>query len=177
MLCNIIGMRDKQKLFIKEYLIDLNGTQAAIRAGYSKHSAHAGAVELLRNPNVRRELDKALQERAERMDIKADYVLKGIIETVERCKQARPVLNRQGEHVMCETEDGEMRPAYTFDSSAVLKGYELLGKHLNLFTDKIDIKVERVDAGLEQVARMMLFAQRDSQERDLDIIDLQPVTE
>jgi len=126
----------KQQLFVKEYLIDLNATQAAIRAGYSKKNADKIGPELIGKTRIQAALQKEMDKRAERTGITADYVLNTIYETVERCRQAYPVLDRRGNQVYAETPDGKMLPAYTFDSKGVLKGCELLGKHLKLFTEK-----------------------------------------
>jgi phage terminase small subunit len=127
---------NKMKMFVKEYLIDLNATQAAIRAGYSKKTAKQAAQRIMNRDDVKELLQKEMDQRAERTGITADYVLNTIYETVERCRQAYPVLDRKGNQVYAETPDGEMLPAYTFDSKGVLKGCELLGKHLKLFTEK-----------------------------------------
>lgn len=127
---------NKMKMFVKEYLIDLNATQAAIRAGYSKKTAKQAAQRIMRRDDVKELLQKEMDQRAERTGITADYVLNTIYETVERCRQAYPVLDRKGSQVYAETPDGKMLPAYTFDSKGVLKGCELLGKHLKLFTEK-----------------------------------------
>jgi len=131
-------MNDKQKRFVEEYLVDLNATQAAIRAGYSAKTAKQQGQRLLTNADVQRAVNGRQEERSERTGITADYVLMTIRDTVERCRQARPVLDRKGEPVLVELPNGEMAPAYTFDSNAVLKGAELLGKHLKLFTDKVE---------------------------------------
>jgi phage terminase small subunit len=135
-----VGKNDKltpkQQLFVKEYLIDLNATQAAIKAGYSEKTAEVIGFENLRKPKIQAEIQAAMDQRAERTKITADYVLNTIHETVERCRQAYPVLDRKGNQVYAETPDGEMLPAYAFDSKGVLKGCELLGKHLKLFTEK-----------------------------------------
>lgn len=130
----------KQQLFIKEYLIDLNGTQAAIRAGYSSKTANEQASRLLANANIRAEVQKAMDKRSEDLGIDAKYVLQTIKNTIERCKQAEQVLDRKGLPVMIELPDGELAPAFTFDSMAVLKGAELLGKHLKMFTDKAEVE-------------------------------------
>lgn len=121
-----------------EYLIDLNATQAAIRAGYSAKTANEQAARMLANVSVAAAVQEAMNARAERIGVNADYVLTTIIETIERCKQAKPVLDRKGEPVLVELPNGECAPAYTFDASSVLKGAELLGKHLKMFTDKVE---------------------------------------
>lgn len=66
----------KQAAFVREYLIDLNATQAAIRAGYSAKTAYAAGERLLRHVEVAALLKKAMADRAERNDIKADRVIK-----------------------------------------------------------------------------------------------------
>lgn len=71
-------LTEKQKRFIDEYLIDLNATQAAIRAGYSEKTARITASENLSKPNIQAEIQKAFQKRAERTQITKDNVLKGI---------------------------------------------------------------------------------------------------
>lgn len=68
-------MTPRQALFIREYLVDLNATQAAIRAGYKAHSAEVHASRLLSKANIRRAVDTAMARRAARTDITADRVL------------------------------------------------------------------------------------------------------
>lgn len=134
-----MALTPKQQRFVEEYLIDLNATQAAIRAGYSEKTAYAVGHENLKKHEIAKALSAARGERSQRTEITADYVLSTILETVERCKQAVPVTDKTGKQVVVETEDGELVPAYTFDSKAVLRGCELLGKHLALFTDKHEL--------------------------------------
>jgi phage terminase small subunit len=131
-------LNDRQKLFVKEYLKDLNATQAAIRAGYSKDTAHSQGPRLLENVEIKEAVEKSMQKRAEKVEVSADYVLKTIKDTIERCSQAVPVLDKKGLPVLIENEKGEIVPAYTFQSMSVLKGAELLGKHLKLFTEKME---------------------------------------
>jgi phage terminase small subunit len=100
----------KQECFVEEYLIDLNATQAAIRSGYSKTTAHAIGQENLRKPIIAAEVAKAQAERSTRTNVTQDYVLESIVSAMERCKQ----------------DD-------TFNAAGVFKGAELLGKHLGLF--------------------------------------------
>lgn len=133
---NASKLTAKQTAFVDEYLVDLNATQAAIRAGYSQKTAKAIGTENLSKPAIALAIQKAMAARAERTELSQDYVLSGILDTVERCKQARPVLDRRGNPVMVETPQGEMTPAYTFDPSPALRGYELLGKHLGMFGER-----------------------------------------
>ncbi|MFZ6727357.1 terminase small subunit [Undibacterium sp. MH2W] len=70
------NLNKKQNEFVKQYLIDLNGTQAAIRAGYSANTANEQSSRLLANVNVQRAIQVAMQERSERTNITADQVLK-----------------------------------------------------------------------------------------------------
>lgn len=66
----------KQEQFVREYLIDLNATQAAIRAGYSEKTAQVIAAENLSKPIIRATIDAALAERSEETKVDAAYVLK-----------------------------------------------------------------------------------------------------
>lgn len=133
-----MALTPKQQRFVEEYLIDLNATQAAIRAGYSEKTANEQGARLLANVSVSEAVQSAMADRSKRTEITADYVLNTIHDTIERCRQHRPVYDRAGNPVMVETEDGELAPVYAFDASAVLKGCELLGKHHKLFSDKVE---------------------------------------
>jgi len=106
------NLTDKQRMFCKEYLIDLNATQAAIRAGYSEKTANRIGHENLTKLDIQQEIKKLMDKRANKADISSESVLNGIIDVIDRNK-------------------GE-------DDKTVLKGYELLGKHLKLFTDKVE---------------------------------------
>lgn len=66
----------KNEVFCEEYLIDLNATQAAIRAGYSTDSAGSIGSELLKKPEIRARIDQAMAERSKRTGINADRVLR-----------------------------------------------------------------------------------------------------
>jgi phage terminase small subunit len=69
----------KQQRFCEEYVIDMNGTQAAIRAGYSKHTAAAIACENLIKPYIRSHIQKLITERNIRIDITVDIVIQEIL--------------------------------------------------------------------------------------------------
>lgn len=66
----------KQKRFVEEYLIDLNGTKAVVRAGYSANGADVQASRLLKNGEVRKAIDKAIDARSKRTEITQDLVLR-----------------------------------------------------------------------------------------------------
>lgn len=153
-----MALTPKQQRFVDEYLVDLNATQAAVRAGYSEDTAYSQGQRLLKNVEVAAFVQTAMDQRSERTAITADYVLQSIVSTMERCKQVEPVFDRKGDHVEVETPDGEMAKAYTFNPMGVLKGAELLGKHLKLFTEKVEhggaIEIEqRVKEDADAVAR------------------------
>lgn len=121
-----MALTDRQAKFVDEYLVDLNATQACIRAGYSAKSADKIGHELLGKTGVSEAIAKRMKDRERRTEITQDYVLNTIRSTVERCSQAEPVTDSEG------NPTGE----YKFDASNVLKGCELMGKHLAMWTDK-----------------------------------------
>ena len=122
----------KQKMFIAEYLIDLNATQAAIRAGYSAKTANEQGSRLLANVSVQALIQEAMDKRVERTEITADYVLYGIKGVIERC--LKPVITETFD------EEGEkVVEINKFEPAPALKGFELLGRHLKLFTDKTEL--------------------------------------
>ena len=73
-------MTEKLALFVQEYIIDFNGAQAAIRAGYSEKSAASIASENLTKPNVAAAIEAAMQERLARTQVDADYVLRRLVD-------------------------------------------------------------------------------------------------
>lgn len=75
-----MALTPKQRRFVDEYLVDLNATQAAIRAGYSKRTAASQGERLLRNVEVARALQGAQAARNQRAQIDADYVLQRLVE-------------------------------------------------------------------------------------------------
>lgn len=115
-------LTDKQAAFVREYLVDLNATQAAIRAGYSERTANAQAGRLLANVGIREAIENAQAKRARRVEIKAEDVLRGVIEVTT---QAR--------------DSGDLKTA--------LKGYELQGKHLGMWTERVKQEVSGPDGG------------------------------
>lgn len=136
-------LTDKQTAFVREYLVDLNATQAAIRAGYSERTASRIGPQLLGKTWVREAIEKAQAKRARRVEVTQDYVLSNLVEIVERTMQRAPVLDRKGEQVT----DEEGRAVWTFDAKGANRALELLGKHLGIFTDKVKAEVSGPDGG------------------------------
>lgn len=149
-----MALTDKQKRFIEEYLIDLNATQAAIRAGYSAKTAHEQGAQLLAKLSIRLEIDKAIAERSRRTGITQDRILRELAKVafvnaadVISLDEAKIREDADRDDIAAiasvkvktiPTETGEIveREVKTYDK---LKALELLGKHLGMFTDKISI--------------------------------------
>lgn len=74
------SLNAKQEAFCREYIIDLNGTQAAIRAGYSEKTAQEQSSRLLSNVKVSERVAELMQERSDRVRIDASYVLNRLVE-------------------------------------------------------------------------------------------------
>lgn len=136
-------LTDKQAAFVREYLVDLNATQAAIRAGYSERTASRIGPQLLGKTCVREAIEKAQAKRARRVEVTQDYVLSNLVEVVERTMQRAPVLDRKGEQVT----DEEGRAVWTFDAKGANRALELLGKHLGIFADRVRAEVSGPDGG------------------------------
>lgn len=114
-------------MFCKEYLVDLNATQAYIRAGYSKKTANQCGYLLLVNPCIQEYIQKNMDKRAEKIELTSEYVLNNIIEIGERCMQKEQVKDK----------DGFPTGEWEFKEGGALKAQELLGRNLQMFTDKV----------------------------------------
>lgn len=127
-------MTEKQKRFCDEYLIDLNATQAAIRAGYSENSAKQIGQQNLTKVDIKEYIEKRLEEKEDALIAKQDEVLK-YLTSVMRGSSKSSVLARQddgSEHVI------EKKP----DEKERLKAAELLGKVHMLFTEKVQQEID-----------------------------------
>lgn len=132
-------LTDKQEMFCREYLIDLNATQAAIRAGYSEKTANRVASENLSKLDIQSRIAELKQERQDRVSIDADYVLKQAVKLHERCMQEVKPKMIAGSQVKDENGNN----LFVFDSSGAAKALELIGKHVNVqaFKDKVESEV------------------------------------
>jgi phage terminase small subunit len=119
----------KQARFIEEYLVDLNATAAATRAGYSPRSAYTSGYENLKNPIIVAALKKAQSELSRRTELSQEWVVGQLVENVARAMTAIPVYDR----------DGEPTGEYRYEGQVANRALELLGKHLGMFTDKLHV--------------------------------------
>lgn len=147
-------MTAKQMRFCDEYLIDLNATQAAIRAGYSEKTAGVIANENLNKPYIREYIDKRLAEKEEALIAKQDEVMKYLTSVMRREKTENVVVTLSKEESSYEPdENGVMRkhtikedvpkvvqiPARLVDAN---KAAELLGKAYGIYTDRLEQDVD-----------------------------------
>jgi len=84
----------KQEFFCQEFLIDLNATKAAIRAGYSEASAGTISNENMQKPAILERIAELKAERSKKLAIDAQWVLQQAVKVHERCMQAEPVTER-----------------------------------------------------------------------------------
>lgn len=151
-----MALTAKQKQFIEEYLIDLNATQAAIRAGYSPDSARQSGSDNMNNPYISSRIDRAMAERSKRTGINQDRVLREL---------ARIAFVNAAD--MIDTKDATLKADASEDDTAAIqsvkvkqmsgdtemvereikladkiKALELLGKHLGMYQNNLSITVE-----------------------------------
>ncbi|MDC9603521.1 terminase small subunit [Xenorhabdus griffiniae] len=155
-----MALTDKQEMFCREYLVDLNATQAAIRAGYSEKTANRTASENLSKPDIQSRIAELKAERNEEVGINAACVLKRLVEIDQM--DVLDVLTDGGElkpvknwpKVWRTTLSGlEVLETGSQDTTALLKKIKwpdkvknlgLLGKHVSVqaFKEQIDQKIE-----------------------------------
>ncbi|EKN4765911.1 MULTISPECIES: terminase small subunit [Yersinia] len=132
-------LTDKQELFAREYLKDLNATQAAIRAGYSEKTAQVQSSRLLSNVMVQQRVSELAAERNSRVGIDADYVLRQAVKLHERCMQeVEPITDRRGEEIT--DEDG--KTIFGFDAKGAAAALKLVGEHISVQAFKVNVKTE-----------------------------------
>ena len=156
-----MALNEKQRRFAREYIIDLNATQAAIRAGYSVKTAYSIGQRLLKNVEIQNEIQHIQKNREKRTDVTADKVV------LEMAKVA--FINIKD----CFTKDNTLKDIQALPDDAAaaitsvetleefdyvqgvkkcvgytkkikladkLRALELLGKHLGMFTDKVEVQ-------------------------------------
>jgi len=140
-----MALTPKQQQFVLEYLKDLNATQAAIRAGYAPKDADVQGPRLLGNVGVMEAINKAKEKRAAKIEIDAEWVLRRLVEISDRCMQAEPVRDDEG------NPTGE----YLFNAAGANKATELVGKHIRVTafaSDKMELTGK--DGGPIEIAEL-----------------------
>ena len=132
-----MALTPKRQAFAREYLVDFNAAAAARRAGYSERTAKQQGNELLQDPDVQAAIQQAQKELSKRVEISVDYVVRNLVEVVERCMARAPVMSN-GEQAV--DEDGNA--VWTFNANGANKALELIGKHLGAFTEKVEMKAD-----------------------------------
>lgn len=151
------GLTARQWAFVREYIVDLNGTQAALRAGYSPKVARVHAARMMTDDNILAEIDRLKTRRADKLELTAEKVLAEIMrlaftdigqaftpegalkplhempEDVRRAISAVEV----DELVVDGAAIGRTKKIRFWDKRGSL---ELLGKHLKLFTERLELE-------------------------------------
>ena len=149
-----MALTKKQKIFVDEYLIDLNATQAAIRAGYSPDTAGSIGSENLKKPEIRARIEKAMAERSKRTGINQDRIImelakiallnpKGLVNFDEATikedatdEDVAAVASVKVKRFPTKDGEGGEREVKMYDKT---KALELLGRHLGMFKDKVEV--------------------------------------
>lgn len=161
-------LTDKQKRFVEEYLVDLNATQAAIRAGYSKETARQIGSENLSKPYIQKEIQKAMKKRSERTEITQDKVLQELAKVgftditdflsfkttktvVGRDEDDNPIYGYQKVIEIKDSEEVEGKAIsevqqkdgnFKFKLHDKMKALHDIARHLGMFEDTININTD-----------------------------------
>lgn len=133
-----VKMTAKQKRFCDEYLIDLNATQAAIRAGYSEKTANAIGAENLTKPIIRAYIDDRMKSKEEELIADQDEVLRYLTAVMRGQTQSEVVVV---EGIGMGTSEARLMMKNP-DEKERLKAAELLGKRYGLYTDRVETNVD-----------------------------------
>ncbi|WP_303174245.1 terminase small subunit [uncultured Desulfovibrio sp.] len=149
-------LTDKQAAFVAEYLVDLNATQAAIRAGYSERTAYRIGAELLQKTSVAEAIAAGQAKRAQRVEITADRVVAELAKIAfadprdlmewgpdgVKLKASAELTEEQAASVAevseTTTKDGGSLKLKKHDK---VKALELLGRHMGMFKDKVENEI------------------------------------
>ena len=110
----IDSLTEKQRRFCEEFLIDLSATKAVLRAGYETAHPNKIGFQLMENPAIRIAIDGLRVQRSKTTDITKDFVLRGIQKAIRMAEEANNL-------------------------NALLRGHELLARHLGMFIERTEI--------------------------------------
>lgn len=132
----------KQERFCREYIVDLNATQAAKRAGYSSRRPSEQAYQLLQKTTVQARIAELQADALKVVGVNAEYVLRQAQKLHERCMQEiSPVMVREGRETVPLIDD-EGREVFQFNAAGAAKALEIIGKHIDVqaFSEKHEHK-------------------------------------
>lgn len=130
-------MTKKQKRFVDEYLIDLNATQAAVRAGYSPNTAYSIGAENLKKPEIQNAIDERLEQLKSEKTADAQEVIEYLTSVMRGESEGEELINEF-------VGDGCSKPTKVKKAPSEkdrLRAAELLGKRYGIFTEKTDYKI------------------------------------
>jgi phage terminase small subunit len=139
-----MALTKRKILFVAEYLADpkANATQAAIRAGFSAARAKVTGSELLKDPEVKAAIEHKRNKRLEKLEIDADMVLTDILATRDRCIEAG---------------------SGNWQTQGRLRCNELLGRHLKMFTDKVEFTADEAFIARLEAGRQRALAEKNKE--------------
>lgn len=147
----------KQEQFCHEYLVDNCGTQAAIRAGYSEHTANEIAAQNLAKLSIQKRIAELRAEVIEKTKMSPEWVLKRLSDVYEKCMMDKELLNKEGNPTGIRK----------FDSTGANKALELIGKTFGMFIEKsetnnknetslsLDISTEEVKSMADEIRKAL----------------------
>jgi hypothetical protein len=151
-----MSLTRRQQTFVLEYLADpeRNGAASARRAGFKAKRAAITASELLHDPKIQTAIQDHLTNHLRRLHVDAEMVITGIVETIQKAKAAG---------------------SGAWQSATILRGYELLGRSLGMFHDKVDVNnddeiIKRLMAGRRRAAGLP-EEEEDGEEKQEDSAD------
>lgn len=131
----------KQQRFVEEYLIDFNGLQAAIRAGYSEKAAKEIASRLLTYANIQKAIQEKTRKTLAKVELTREHIIQGLI--------------RETSLIVKQTDkNGRVIAEQKTTSPARVKAWELLGKNMGMFLDRLQI-----EAGDDTLPRIEIVTQ------------------
>lgn len=162
-MSNQKSLTPKQAAFVREYLIDLNAMQAALRAGFSESMARSKVGLWVRQSktecpeeyhHVWDAVHEAIEKRAQKREINAQWVLDRAVQIVERTLQeVEPVTTMSGKQAL---DKETKRPLYKFDGKTATSALKLVGEHIGIQAFKKQIEV----SGKLDVAEILMRKRR-----------------
>lgn len=172
-----MALTKKQRLFVDEYLIDLNATQAAIRAGYSTRRAAEIGYQLLQRPEVAQAIQAAMAERSKRTEVEADYVIRrlreidemDVLDILEDDGSFRSIRDwpKAWRQFLSGIEIAELFEGRGDDRRIAgvlrkvkwpdkLRNLELLGRHVGTESAALDLELKRLDVAKKRAELKLL---------------------